>query len=401
MSDNNTDILLDNAHIKRVETFKSGVFTFAIGLDLQNIQPLMDRVRDAQDRFSSVPTLPDIATRLEKEVLVSSIYGTNTIEGGTLSEDETAKLISGEEEVKEEKQRRVTNIRSAYEKAEEFAKIIYNANVPNAAVRLQEIMFTDLHQIITDGLSDDPNNIPGHYRDNKPGEITRVSNQEHGGEYVPPKCRDDIVMLIRAFLEWINSEEICRLSPLIRAPLVHYYFERIHPFWDGNGRVGRVLEALVLKSSGFKYAPFALSRYYLENIDEYFTVFNVARKSEEKKHPYPNTPFVEFFLKGLLMVINRLHDRINSFVALLLYETELMHLLNTKKINLRQYTIINNLIPAGIKHDMEEIRSKTWFKGLYLNRTERTQYRDIKKLADLKLIEIAPNKEIKLKITGL
>lgn len=40
----------------------------------------------------------------------------------------------------------------------------------------------------------------------------------------------------------------------MRAPLLHLYFELIHPFWDGNGRVGRVLEASVLLAAGYQYA---------------------------------------------------------------------------------------------------------------------------------------------------
>jgi len=359
----------------------------------------MDRVSDAQARFSSVPTLPDIATRLEKEVLVSSIYGTNTIEGGTLTEEETAALVSGDQEATEEKQHRVKNIKNAYEKAESFAAKVLksSANIP---VQLVEAMFTDLHAIITDGLTDDPNNLPGSYRNNIPSVITWVGSEKHGGVYRPPKNIDDIKILISEFLKWINSDEISNLNPLVRAPLVHYYFERVHPFWDGNGRVGRVLEALVLKSSGFKYAPFAMSRYYLEHIDEYFSVFNAARKAEESNEPCPNTCFVQFFLGGLLEVINKLHDKINIMVALLLYESELSTHLQKKSINMRQYTIINNLLPHGLEHSLDEVRAKPWFVGLYLNRTERTQYRDIKKLAELKLIDITSDKKIKLRVHG-
>ncbi|WP_365303207.1 Fic family protein [uncultured Thiodictyon sp.] len=55
-----------------------------------------------------------------------------------------------------------------------------------------------------------------------------------------------------------------KVPVLIRAPLVHYYYEQIHPFWDGNGRVGRVIEASLLLGEGFRYAPFAQARYYLD-----------------------------------------------------------------------------------------------------------------------------------------
>ena len=345
----------DPAYIK-VETHRSGPFVFQIGLDMGLLQPLLDRVKDAQQRFSSMPILPDIATSLEREVLVSSIYGTNTIEAGTLTEQETAAALDLEPgQVKLEEQRRVSNIKQAYLRAENFAQLIVNNHGPQSCP-LSEIYFKDLHRLITDGLTH-PNNMPGEYRDNPKGLNTRMGDMAHGGVYQPPKCRDDIDLLMQAFIDWANSELVMGLDPLLRAPLIHYYFEAIHPFWDGNGRVGRVLEAMILKCAGYKYAPFALSRYYLEHIDEYFSVFNLARKAEKNKELYPNTVFVEFFLKGMLSVLNLLHDRVNRIIAILLYETSLNAKLQNKEINLRQFTVVNNLLPHGIEHPLSHILS--------------------------------------------
>jgi Fic family protein len=77
---------------------------------------------------------------------------------------------------------------------------------------------------------------------------------------------------------------------------MHYYFELIHPFWDGNGRVGRVIEASLLLREGFRYAPFAQARFYLEQVDRYFMLFNACRKRAAKAPEDANTDFVAFFL---------------------------------------------------------------------------------------------------------
>lgn len=397
--DINSDIKEATYPEKQVQTNRSGYFVFKIGVSFEAIQSLLDRVNDAQERFRNVPVLPDIATLLEKEVIVSSIFGTNTIEGGTLSQEETAALLDLEEntEAKEEKERRVTNIRAAYGTAEKFAKTVVAAKA--GAIHLQEVMITDLHATITDGLIH-PRNVPGQYRDNEKGDLTRVGDEEHGGVYVAPKCLDDIQLLVKEFLAWINSDEIRTLSPLIRAPLVHYYFERIHPFGDGNGRVGRVLEALVLKCSGFKYAPFAMSRYYLEHIDEYFTLFNVVRKAAEKHETYPNTAFVEFFLGGMREVINKLHNRVNVMVSGLLFQVQVNNMLQSKTINMRQFTILNNLMAAD-DYDLNRLQSQPWYKGLYSKLKTRTQYRDLKQMVALDLIQFAKGKRIKLPLPGL
>jgi len=384
----------------RVDTHRSGVFTFQLGIDLDYIQPLLGRVEDAHARFSSMPILPDVAAKLEKEVVVSSVFGTNTIEGGTLTEEETADVINGIREIKGEKEKRAENIKKAYDKAEHFAEYCLSNNKDQSknmsvALHLQEIMITDLHAIITDGLSHSQNK-PGQYRNNQKGQLTKVGDTEHGGIYTPPKSRDDIIILINNYLQWINSEKIISLSPLIRAPLAHYYFERIHPFWDGNGRVGRVLEMLILKCAGYKYAHYALSKYYLENIDEYFLVFNLARKAEVKKEKFPNIIFIEFFLSGMFDVVNRLHDRANRIIAFMLYQNILNSFLQDKKINIRQYTIINNLLPHGLIHDLSKVQSQPWYIALYKKLTQKTRSRDMKGLEANNLIEISEDRKIHL-----
>jgi hypothetical protein len=89
------DILTDKNTLLRVETLRFGVFKFQLGIEFENtdFKLLYQRVSDAQDRFVASP-LSSIAERLEKEVIVSSIFGTDTIEGGELTEQETAEVLA-------------------------------------------------------------------------------------------------------------------------------------------------------------------------------------------------------------------------------------------------------------------------------------------------------------------
>lgn len=371
---------------------------------MDEIATLLQRVEDAHARFSRVPILPDIATQLDQEVVVSSVYGTNAIEGGTLSEEETAEVIETGNAT-EEKERRVINLREAYDLADRYAARCLEPesdNVRSGSVILADIMLTDLHHLITEGLSH-PTNIPGQYRDDDKSRQTFVGDSNHGGRYRPPKSRGDIEILVDGFIHWINDEEILALSPLIRAPLAHLYFELIHPFADGNGRVGRVIEALIVKCAGFKYAHWALAKYYLENIDEYFSVFNIARKDAEKKRSFPNTVFVTFFLAGLLSVLNKLHDRVNWLTGIILYEHQVHSRHQARAINDRQFTIISTLRRLGgvTTHSLKEVQSFPWYQALYKKLTARTRERDLNKLVEQGLISITEDRQLMLRIPGL
>ena len=384
-------------------THRSGKFVFQPGIDMEKLQPTLDRVLDAHERFTDIPAIPDIVSQLIDIVLVSSIHGTDTIEGGSLSEDETKRILDSDlEKVKEQREQRVVNLKKAYEFVDSLSEhITYKSESKEIApiYLLEEKTIKEIHKIITDKL-EMPNNVPGKYRDNPKGFSTSVGDSEHGGVYVPPKCLADVAVLMEEFTIWANSEYICNLNPLIRAPLIHYYFESIHPFWDGNGRVGRLLEALVLKCSGFEYAPYMLSKLYQEHVDEYFLVFSNAHNLVKKKDDTPNNAFVLFFLQKMLAVLNRLHYSANEVIGIILFDAEVGNLLGSQEINQRQYLLITSLLNEGVINytELRELKSYQWFQNIYSNVSKRTERRDILKLNELGLLELGPDNTLRVRL---
>jgi Fic family protein len=364
---------------KRVETSRFGPFTFQVGVDDREAAMLLQRVADAQKRFLSSP-LSQVANRLEQEVLVSSIFSTNSIEGGTLTEEETKDALALDPaRVQAEEQRRAVNIKTAYDIAQKSAQ--------DPHWRLSVDFLKQIHAAITDGLPHKYNR-PGQIRNNPKSIVTHVGDTAHGGRYKPPQYGGDIELLLDHLVIWYDELVTAEIPALIRAPLVHYYFELIHPFWDGNGRVGRVLEATVLHGAGFRYAPFAMARHYLERIDQYFTLFNLCRKQADKKTAYPNTPFALFHLDGMLAGINRLHDRVNAMVRLLLFETRIKHLRDTKEINLRQYAILTQVMERGKPFQIDELRRAPWLEALYAKLGDKTKQRDLSGLREQELLVV-------------
>ncbi len=97
--------------------------------------------------------------------------------------------------------------------------------------------------------------------------------------YVPPQHHDDIVSLMANLEQFINDDQLCTADPLIKMAVLHYQFESIHPFYDGNGRTGRILNVLYLVQQGLLDSPILyLSRYIMRNKTEYYSLLDRVRK---------------------------------------------------------------------------------------------------------------------------
>ncbi len=371
-------------HRMEIETARFGPFRMQMGIDTKAIDTLYLRVSDAHRRFKSSP-LAQVAKQLEKEVVVTSIFGTNSIEGGTLSEEETQQALELDPaQVRDIEQRRALNLKAAYDLSRQPIGSDWHLDLP---------FIQAIHAAITQDIPHEYNR-PGQLRDNPKGIVTHVGDQAHGGRYKPPQYGGDIHLLLEALIDW-HEELVNRNIPaLIRAPLLHYYYELIHPFWDGNGRVGRVLEATILQHAGFQYAPFAQARYYFAHIDRYFALINKSRKAAANGKPNPNTEFIAFFLEGMLASLNDLHSRVNRMVTILLFQNELKHRHDEKQINARQYAIATQILTTGQPVSLHKLRRAPWYLALYTRLTDKTRQRDLRHLREQELLRLDKDKRL-------
>lgn len=109
---------------------------------------------------------------------------------------------------------------------------------------------------------------------------TRIANPTTGEViYAPPEGRDLIVEKLSAWERFIHGHE--DLDPLVRMALAHYQFEAIHPFHDGNGRTGRVLNILLLIESGLLVEPILyLSRSIIARKNDYYRLLRAVTAEE-------------------------------------------------------------------------------------------------------------------------
>jgi len=99
--------------------------------------------------------------------------------------------------------------------------------------------------------------------------------------YTPPQDKQEILDLLSNFINHYNQNEP-DLSPLISLAILHYQFESIHPFYDGNGRTGRILNILYLILNELIDIPILyLSSYIIENKPDYYRLLNQTNRTGE------------------------------------------------------------------------------------------------------------------------
>lgn len=111
--------------------------------------------------------------------------------------------------------------------------------------------------------------------------------------YTPPQNEKDIRNYLKNLEDFINNKED-NIDPLIKVCLLHYQFESIHPFYDGNGRTGRILNILYLVLNNLLDSPILyLSKYINKTKQEYYKLFNDVRENKNFES------WILYILKGI------------------------------------------------------------------------------------------------------
>lgn len=117
--------------------------------------------------------------------------------------------------------------------------------------------------------------------------------------YTPPQDSQTIINLMDNLERFINNDSLSSLDPLIKLAIIHHQFESIHPFYDGNGRTGRILCVLYLVLTNRLDLPILyLSRYITHNKGEYYRLIQAIRdKSLDNSAEWE--AWILFILKGI------------------------------------------------------------------------------------------------------
>ncbi|PIV92223.1 MAG: addiction module protein, partial [Gallionellales bacterium CG17_big_fil_post_rev_8_21_14_2_50_54_146] len=99
--------------------------------------------------------------------------------------------------------------------------------------------------------------------------------------YTPPQHPDEIIALMSNLERFINEDALCDWDVLTKMAVIHHQFESIHPFYDGNGRTGRIINILYLVQHDLLGSPVLyLSRYINQNKADYYRLLQATRDTD-------------------------------------------------------------------------------------------------------------------------
>jgi Fic family protein len=251
----------------------------------ERIVDLVERIGEALGRAA----VEERSLQLRRVNRIRSIHGSVAIEGNTLTEEQVTAILEGKRVIAPPREiLEVQNALKAYEQLSEWTP-------------LDEANLLTAHGLMMSGLLDEP----GKYRTKNAG----VAGKEGVIHVAPPA--DRVPFLMKQLFQWLDTTE---LHPLIAGAVFHYEFEFIHPFSDGNGRMGRLWQTLILSRWKPTFGDIAVESMIHEHQQDYYFAINISNADVDC------APFIEFMLNVILETIATEHvtEHVTEQVKLLL-----------------------------------------------------------------------------------
>ena len=213
--------------------------------------------------------------RLRRTNRIRTIQGSLAIEGNTLSVEQITAILEGKRIIAPPREiQEVRNAVKAYEQLDKWQPYSQDD-------------LLDAHRVLMTALLDNPGNF-------RTGGVGIMAGQTVV-HLAPPA--DRVSSLMNDLLQWIGATD---QHPLIAGSVFHYEFEFIHPFEDGNGRVGRLWQTLILRKWNPLFAHIPVESLVYEHQAEYYAVLNKSTENAE------SSVFIEFMLRMILGAVTSL-----------------------------------------------------------------------------------------------
>lgn len=269
--------------------------------------------------YNDLPLLPP-----EKDLETKSILKACILARAALAElNQSAKLIPNQSILintlpllEAQSSSEIENIVTTTDKLFQYAQEQQNADsATKEALRYRTALFTGFQELVKKPLNTNTciaicSQIKGLQMQIRKVPGTALANDKSGTViYTPPEGEEIIRHLLSNWEQFIHNQT--DLDPLIRLAVAHYQFEAIHPFTDGNGRTGRVVNSLFLIQEGLLTLPILyLSRYIIQHKQDYYRLLlNVTKEQAWEE-------WITFILKGIEETSHWTTDKIQAITRL-------------------------------------------------------------------------------------
>ena len=191
--------------------------------------------------------------------------------------------------------------------------------------QLTNDLLIELYQLVTsraDGFRTEPGTV--------------IGNAYTGGiVYVPPQDPNEVAAKMTELERFANDNELSSLDPLVKMAVIHHQFESIHPFTDGNGRVGRIVNLLYLVRSGLLESPILyLSGFITRNKADYYQTLQGVRDEGDWEG------WLLYMLRAVSETACRTLDIVERIRELM---TEYKHAIRSKLPRIYSHELVNNI----------------------------------------------------------
>ena len=253
--------------------------------------------------------------------------------------------------------------RDDWEEVQNYVRAMNNAIVELESLPFSMRLLKNTHRILLSGVRGSKKS---------PGEI-RTSQNWIGGSglndaYFIPPHKDELGDLLYDLECFLNNTKI-KIPELVKMAIAHYQFETIHPFLDGNGRIGRLLITLYLIHKKILIKPsLYLSDFFARKKNQYYDALSIPRHSHDLKH------WIMFFLNGIIETSKSARNTLEKTIDLneKCREKIVNRMRNYKKgldllKNLYSHPIINTRQAEGLLNSTHQTASKILKELVVLN----------------------------------
>lgn len=248
-------------------------------------------IEAAKEIIMSAPLLPLWEKQFREDAIIRTAHHGTHIEGNKLDYTEAKEVLLGKEVIGRARDvQEIINYRKVLQLIDEEAQ--------RKIERITEDLVKKFHRIVAQKiLADDQ---VGVYRTKQ----VVVRNSETGEVTFRPPPAIEIPFLMREFLYWTNKKDGDDLHPVLKAGIVHHEIVRIHPFIDGNGRVGRAAATLIMFLGQYDIRRFfSLEEHYDKNALSYYEHLKNASNGNL-------ADWLEYFTEGVAIEFERIKKKI-------------------------------------------------------------------------------------------